>query len=142
MINNVTIVGRTTKDVELRTTGDGTSVANFTIAANRPFKNKQGEQEADFINCVAWRKNAEVAAKYTKKGSMIGITGRIQTRKYENNEGRTVFVTEVVAESVQLLEPKKQNNQSNNDISQQQQQNDSFESKNDEINISDDDIPF
>ena len=105
MINSVTLVGRLTKDPELRYTANGTAVANFTLAVNRPFSNQQGEREADFINCQVWRKPAENTANYLKKGSLAGVTGRIATRSYEN-EGRRVFVTEVVADSVQFLEPR------------------------------------
>lgn len=112
MINNVTLVGRLTKDVDLRYTQSGKAVGNFTLASNRPFKTN-GQQEADFINCVIWGKQAENLAQYMGKGSQVGITGRIQTRSYENQEGKTIFVTEVVADSVQFLESKgsKSNNQ-------------------------------
>src|SRR5690625_2195115 len=106
MINRVDLVGRLTKDPELRYTGNGTAVANFTLAVNRTFKNSQGEQEADFINCQTWRTTAENVAQYLKKGSLAGVDGRIQTRSYDNNEGRRVFVTEVVADSVQFLDPR------------------------------------
>lgn len=106
MINNVTLVGRLTRDVELRYTGSGIAVASFSIAIDRPFTNAQGERETDFINCVAWRKTAETLANFTKKGSLVGVTGRIQTRNYQNNEGRTIYITEVVAENFQMLEPK------------------------------------
>ncbi|WP_096186072.1 single-stranded DNA-binding protein [Evansella halocellulosilytica] len=106
MINRVVLVGRLTKDPELRYTANGIAVASFTLAVNRPFSNQQGNREADFINIVVWRKQAENAANYLKKGSMAGVDGRIQTRSYDNNEGRRVFITEVVAESVQFLEPR------------------------------------
>jgi single-strand DNA-binding protein len=106
LINNVTLVGRLTRDVELRYTGSGIAVASFSVAIDRPFTNAQGERETDFINCVAWRKTAETLANFTKKGSLVGLTGRIQTRNYQNNEGRTVYITEVVAENFQMLEPK------------------------------------
>ena len=117
MINNVTLVGRLTRDPELRYTGNGTAVVSFTIAADRPFTNSQGEREADFINCVAWRRTAEVVSNYTHKGSLVGVTGRIQTRSYENNEGRTVYVTEVVVENFRMLESKAtaENRRSNDD---------------------------
>jgi single-strand DNA-binding protein len=105
MINNVTLVGRLTKDVELRYTPDGNAVASFTLACNRPFKNN-GETQADFINCVVWRKQAENTANFLSKGSLAGVVGRLQSRSYENSEGKRVFVLEVVAESVQFLEPK------------------------------------
>ncbi|PTL37347.1 single-stranded DNA-binding protein [Alkalicoccus saliphilus] len=106
MINRVVLVGRLTKDPELRYTANGIAVATFTLAVNRPFSNQQGNREADFINTVVWRKQAENVANYLKKGSMAGVDGRIQTRSFDNNEGRRVFMTEVVAESVQFLEPR------------------------------------
>ncbi|CAM3808054.1 single-stranded DNA-binding protein [Alkalicoccus chagannorensis] len=106
MLNRVVLVGRLTKDPELRYTGNGIPVATFTLAVNRPFSNKQGEREADFINTVVWRKQAENVANYLKKGSMAGVDGRIQTRSFDNNEGKRIFMTEVVAESVQFLEPR------------------------------------
>lgn len=108
MINRVVLVGRLTRDPDLRYTPNGNAVVNFTLAVNRTFKNSNGEQEADFINCQAWRTTAENVAQYLRKGSLAGIDGRIQTRSYENDEGRRVYVTEVVADSVQFLEPKKQ----------------------------------
>ncbi|AQQ54919.1 single-stranded DNA-binding protein [Planococcus lenghuensis] len=85
---------------------NGVAACNFTLAVNRTFSNAQGEREADFINCVTWRKQAENTANFLKKGSLAGVEGRIQTRSYENNEGKRVYVTEVVADSVQFLEPK------------------------------------
>lgn len=114
MINNVTLVGRLTRDVELRYTGSGIAVASYSVAIDRPFTNAQGERETDFINCVSWRRTAETLANFTKKGSLIGVTGRIQTRNYQNNEGRTVYVTEVVGENIQLLEPKSVTDQRRN----------------------------
>ena len=107
MINRVVLVGRLTKDPELRYTPNGVPVATFTLAVNRPFANAQGEREADFILCVVWRKAAENVANFLKKGSLAGVDGRIQTRSYDNQEGRRVYVTEVVAESVQFLRTKK-----------------------------------
>lgn len=106
MINRVTLVGRLTKDPKF--TENQVAVANFTVAVNRTFKNKNGEQEADFINVVTFRKQAENVNNYLSKGSLVGIDGRIQTRNYENKEGQRIFVTEVVADSVQFLEPKSQ----------------------------------
>ncbi|HEM3557545.1 TPA: single-stranded DNA-binding protein, partial [Streptococcus suis] len=105
MINNVVLVGRLTRDVELRYTPSNQAVATFTLAVNRNFKNQStGEREADFINCVLWRQQAENLANWTKKGHLIAITGRIQTRSYDNQQGQRVYVTEVVAESFQVLE--------------------------------------
>ncbi|EMF0525529.1 single-stranded DNA-binding protein [Enterococcus hirae] len=106
MINNVTLVGRLTKDPDLRYTASGTAVATFTLAVNRNFTNQNGNREADFINCVIWRKPAETMATLAKKGSLIGIVGRIQTRTYDNQQGQRVYVTEVVADNFQLLESK------------------------------------
>jgi single-strand DNA-binding protein len=105
-MNRVVMVGRLTKDVDLRYTPAGKPVANFTLAVNRPFKNQNGEQEADFISVVVWNKQAENAANYLKKGSLAGVDGRIQTRNYEGQDGKRVYVTEVLAESVSFLEPK------------------------------------
>ena len=146
MINNITLAGRLTKDSDLRYTSDGTATATFSLAVNRPFKSANGEREADFINCVIWRKNAENFANFTRKGSLVGITGRIQTRNYENKEGQRVYVTEVVAENFALLESKKdgasngQTGQSNNRSSHQP--SDPFSSHSESIDISDDDLPF
>lgn len=106
MLNRVVLVGRLTKDIELRYTSSNVAVAQFTVAVNRAFSNQNGEREADFVNCVAWRNQAENMAKYVKKGALIGVDGRIQTRSYDDATGKRVYVTEVVAESVQFLEPK------------------------------------
>ena len=113
MINNVVLVGRLTKDAELRYTQSNIAVATFTLAVNRPFKNDAGEREADFINCVIWRQAAENLANWAKKGSLIGVTGAIQTRNYDNQQGQRVYVTEVIASNFQLLESRssQQNNQ-------------------------------
>lgn len=100
MINRVVLVGRMTKEAELKYTANGTAVASFTLAVTRSFN----REETDFINCVVWKKAAENLANYTKKGSLIGLEGRIQVRSYDNNEGKKVYVTEVVADSVQFLD--------------------------------------
>lgn len=104
MINNVVLVGRMTRDAELRYTPSNQAVATFTLAVNRNFKNQNGEREADFINCVIWRQQAENLANWAKKGTLIAVTGRIQTRNYENQQGQRVYVTEIVADSFQILE--------------------------------------
>ncbi|WP_404399512.1 single-stranded DNA-binding protein [Lactococcus lactis] len=111
MINNVVLVGRLTKDVELRYTPQNQATATFSLAVSRSFKNANGERETDFINCVIWRQQAENMANFTHKGSLIGITGRIQTRNYENQQGQRVYVTEVVADSFQLLESRSRGQQ-------------------------------
>lgn len=108
MFNQVILVGRMTKDPELRYTPDGTAVANFTIALNRAYKNGNGEYETDFIQCLSWRKLAENTANYCEKGSLVCISGRIQTRNYENQEGKRIYVTEVVAERVRFLDKRNQ----------------------------------
>lgn len=105
-MNTVQLVGRLTKEVDLKFTSSGTAVGSFTIAVNRSFTNQQGEREADFINCVIWRKAAENLASFTRKGSQIGIEGRIQTRNYENQQGTRVYVTEIVVNNFHLLEPR------------------------------------
>ncbi|PHV56360.1 single-stranded DNA-binding protein [Streptococcus macedonicus] len=104
MINNVVLVGRMTRDAELRYTPSNQAVATFTLAVNRNFKNQNGEREADFINCVIWRQQAENLSNWAKKGTLIGVTGRIQTRNYENQQGQRVYVTEIVADDFQILE--------------------------------------
>ena len=104
MINNVVLVGRMTRDAELRYTPSNVAVATFSLAVNRNFKGANGERETDFINCVIWRQQAENLANWAKKGALIGITGRIQTRNYENQQGQRVYVTEVVADNFQMLE--------------------------------------
>ncbi|MDE1548321.1 single-stranded DNA-binding protein [Jeotgalibaca caeni] len=104
MINNVVLTGRLTKDVDLRYTSNGTAIGSFSIAVDRQFKNQQGERETDFVNCVIWRKAAENFANFTRKGSLVGIQGRIQTRNYENQQGQRVYVTEIVVENFTLLE--------------------------------------
>ena len=121
MLNRVVLVGRLTKDPEFRTTPSGVEVATFTLAVNRTFTNAQGEREADFINVVVFRKQAKNVNDYLSKGSLAGVDGRVQSRSYENQEGRRVFVTEVVADSVQFLDTKG-NNQQNNQPQKQQKQ--------------------
>lgn len=142
MINRVLLVGRLTRDPELRYTPNGVAVATFTLAVNRQFTNQQGEREADFINCVVWRKPAENVANFLKKGSLAGVDGKIQTRSYEK-DGRTVYVTEVVADSVQFLEPKNSNDgkkqQRNGVYKNNQPNNDPFSGQTDDVP---DDLPF
>ncbi|WP_313894706.1 single-stranded DNA-binding protein [Psychrobacillus sp.] len=146
MMNRVVLVGRLTKDVDLRYTPNGVAVANFTLAVNRNFKNDNGEQQADFIQVQIWRKPAENVANYLRKGSLAGVDGRIQTRNYEGSDGKRVYITEVVADSVQFLEPKKDNqqgNQQNNyQTNNQQSQGDPFANNGQPIDIKDDDLPF
>lgn len=106
MINQVTLVGRLTKDPESRKTLEGKSVLNVTVAVNRQFKNQQGQIDTDFVLCTLWNRAADNTEKYCRKGSVIGVTGRIQTRFYENETGKRTYVTEVVAENVRFLDSK------------------------------------
>ncbi|KXT67655.1 Single-stranded DNA-binding protein [Streptococcus gallolyticus] len=149
-MNNVNLIGRLTKAPELKQTASNTSVLTGTLAVNRTFKNQNGEREADFINIVAWRQTAEIIAQYCGKGSQIGVTGRIQTRNYENQQGQRVYVTEVVAEHVDLLDSKS-DSQSNFQNSQGQNVNNSYQNQNNSFNsnfnaqpmdINDSDLPF
>ena len=100
MLNRIILIGRMTRDPELKYSGQGTAVANFTLAVNRKFK----KEETDFINCVIWRQSAEFAANYGSKGRLTMIEGRLQVRSYENNEGKKVYVTEVVADDIKFLD--------------------------------------
>lgn len=139
MLNRTVLVGRLTKDPELRSTPNGVNVGTFTLAVNRTFTNAQGEREADFINVVVFKKQAENVKNYLSKGSLAGVDGRLQTRSYDNKEGRRVFVTEVVADSVQFLEPKnnnKQNDQQHN--GQTQTGNNPFDNTEEDFS----DLPF
>ncbi|MGO2093032.1 MAG: single-stranded DNA-binding protein [Mammaliicoccus sciuri] len=113
MINKAVLVGRLVRDPEYRTTPSGVQVATFTLAVNRTFTNQQGEREADYINCVVFRKTAENVNQYLSKGKLAGIDGRLQSRSYDNKEGQKLFVTEVVCDNVQFLEPKDSQNGSN-----------------------------
>lgn len=143
MLNNVVLVGRMTRDAELRYTPQNQAVATFSLAVNRNFKNQNGERDADFINCVIWRQQAENLANWAKKGALIGITGRIQTRNYENQQGQRVYVTEVVADNFQLLEFNKRNGQNQTQNYNQQPNfghNEPMQSS--PMDISDDDLPF
>lgn len=168
MINNVVLVGRMTRDAELRYTPSNQAVATFTLAVNRNFKNQAGEREADFINCVIWRQQAENLANWAKKGALIGVTGRIQTRNYENQQGQRVYVTEVIADNFQILESRATREggnagghygADNGNSFGFQQSNDSYQSQSSQqtpnfareespfgnsnpMDISDDDLPF
>ena len=136
MINRTVLTGRLTKDVELKYTQSGQAVASFTLAVNRQFTNAQGEREADFIQCVIWRKAAENFKNFTHKGSLVGIDGHIQTRSYDNQQGNRVYVTEVVVDNFSLLESR--------DTSQQNRpaKNDPFANTGSPIDVSDEDLPF
>ncbi|MFL0507104.1 single-stranded DNA-binding protein [Ureibacillus sp. 179-F W5.1 NHS] len=119
MINRVVLVGRLTKDPELRYTPSGVPMTRFTLAVNRTFK-QEGQPEADFISCLAWRKQAENLANYMKKGSLIGVEGRIQTGSFEGQDGKRVYTTDVVADSIQFLEPRSNNSDGSYSVSNYQ----------------------
>jgi single-strand DNA-binding protein len=151
MINRVILVGRLTRDPDLRYTPNGVAICNFTLAVNRPFTNQQGEREADFINVQAWRKTAENVANFLRKGNLAGVDGRLQTRSYEGQDGKRVYVTEVVADSVQFLEPKGKSTGEQKDANTEQNgafgraaewDDDPFARDGEPIYISDDDLPF
>ena len=118
MINRVVLVGRMTRDPELRRTGQGDAVTSFTLAVNRNYTSRDGQQQADFINCVVWRKPAENVERYCSKGSLVGVEGRIQTRSYDNAQGQRVYVTEVVCDSVQFLETRAQRERNQSSMNQ------------------------
>lgn len=139
MLNRVILVGRITKDPELKKTQSNISVVSFTIAVNRQFTNDQGESQADFIQCVAWRKQAENMQQYVRKGALLGIDGRIQTRTYETQNGETRYITEVVCDSVQFLESRKQDNQEPS--YEPSDDDDPFVSSNSSL-ASEEDLPF
>ena len=145
MINRVVLVGRLTKDPVLRKTANGASVVSFTVACTRRFK-QEGQPEADFINTVAWNKTADIVAQYTHKGSLVGVEGRIQTRSYDDKDGKRVYVTEVVADSVQFLESKSaaaSNANSNAYVPEANNQGyqESYETSS-TLDIASDDLPF
>ncbi|GAA3626508.1 single-stranded DNA-binding protein [Lactobacillus hamsteri] len=147
MINRTVLTGRLSRDPELRKTGSGISVATFTLAVDRQFTNAQGERGADFISCVIWRKAAENFANFTNKGSLVGVDGRIQTRSYDDKDGKRVYVTEVVVDNFSLLESRKDRENRNSDSGQNSNSGNSNSdpfagNTGDSIDISDDDLPF
>lgn len=153
MINRSVLVGRLTRDPELRYTNSGAAVATFTIAVNRQFTNQNGEREADFISCVIWRKAAENFTNFTHKGSLIGIDGHIQTRNYENQQGTRIYVTEVVVDNFSLLESRAEsehhqsansNGHSSNHSNNRKYDNNPNQYGNNggQVDISSDDLPF
>ena len=117
MINRVVLVGRMTRDPELRRTGNGSAVASFTLAINRPKRNDE-EQQADYISCVVWNKIAENVERYCSKGSLVGVEGRLRSRTYDNAQGQRVYVTEVVCDSVQFLETRAQRERNQSSMNQ------------------------
>ena len=113
-MNKVFLIGRLTRDPELRYTGNNTPVASFSLAVNRNFTNQQGEREADFFNITVWRKQAENVKNYLSQGSQVAVEGRLQTRNYEDKDGQKRYVTEVVADNVEFLGSKNSSNNNSN----------------------------
>ena len=156
MLNKVILIGRTTRDVDFRRTANGTPVATFTLALDNRFVLKDGKPTTDFINCVAWNKTAETMDKYVKKGMMIAVEGRIQTRNYENKDGNKVYITEVVCENMRMLENRNSNNNTTTYLEDYEPSNNGYQkdesseseitessSTNDvDFSISEDDLPF
>ena len=155
-MNKIILVGRLTRDPELRSTSMGISTANFTVAVNRNFKNKDGQYDADFISCVAFRNTADFVSKYFKKGNLISLDGRIQTRNYDAQDGTKRYVTEVVVENVEFVGGKAENStsQPNNYVDSPSQdivdsmpeydipKSDPYENYDKEVSLSDNDLPF
>lgn len=136
-MNKVMLVGNLTKDPEFQTTASGISLCRFSIAINRKFKNDKGEYESDFINCVAWRSSADFVSKYAHKGNKVGIIGSIQTRNYDAQDGTKRYVTEVLAEEVELYTPKSENeNKPKTEASAKQEILQKFEP------VNEDNLPF
>ena len=141
MINRVVLTGHLTKDPELKVTQSGLSVVQFVIGVQRQFARKDGEREADFISCVAWRKTAENIAKYFKKGQLIGIDGRVQTRSYDDKNGQRVYVTEVVVDNFAFLSSQKGQGNQNPSQRPNATAQDPFAGTG-SVDITDDDLPF
>ena len=156
-MNKAILIGRLTKDPELRTTPTGRNVCQFSVAVSRTFTNANGEREADFINCVVWDKQAENLVKYQKKGNQIAVEGRIQTRNYDDKDGKKVYVTEILASNISFLDSKGTGTSSNsfnnlpeppmedtssNNMETVSVDKDPFEAFGDSIEISDNDLPF
>ena len=146
MLNKVILIGRTTKEVELRRTSSGTAVATFTLAVDNRFVQKDGKSTTDFISCVAWANTAETMEKYVRKGALIAIEGRIQTRNYDNKDGNRVYITEVVVENMRMLESRSGDRNSSLDSYEPSNNRNNVEAEVEgpeiEYDISDDDIQF
>lgn len=140
MLNRVILIGRLTRDPELKYTPSGVAVTTFTLAVDRPFTSQGGEREADFITVVVWRQLAETCANYLRKGRLTAVEGRIQVRNYENNEGKRVYVTEIIADNVRFLESNRDNGQASSQNKNSNQ--DPFTGDGKPIDLSDDDLPF
>lgn len=142
MLNRSVLIGRLTRDPELQYTPNGIAVTKFTLAVDRPFTSQSGEREADFIPIVVWRQAAEACANYLAKGRLVAVEGRIQVRNYENNEGKRVYITEVIADNVRFLEHGESRQSSNHSNNGPDDKSDPFSDDGKPIDISDDDLPF
>ena len=145
-MNKVVLLGRLTKDIEVRYTESGTAVGNLTLAVKRRIKNTNGEYESDFINCVCWKETAETMNKYLKKGDPVLVEGRIQTRSFEDKDGNKRYATEVVIEHMDFVSSKKSESQSGVESGTQEEnpyKDMSIKVEADQsIEISDEDLPF
>lgn len=143
-MNRTILIGRLTKDPELRYTPSGVAVCQFPLAVDRPFTNQDNKREADFIPIVVWRQLAETCANYLRKGRLVALEGRIQVRNYDNNEGKRVYVTEVIADNVRFLESQNRENGGSGAGSSSRSRNDydPFADDGKPVDISNDDLPF
>lgn len=142
-MNKVCLTGRITKDPEIRYTANNIAVATFSLAVNRNFKNADGNYDADFINCVAFRNTAELLGKYVHKGDQLGIEGHIQTRNYDDKDGKKVYITEVMVDSLDFLQSKKEQTNELKEVEKEQPvESDPYKDFGEAIEISDDDLPF
>ena len=149
-MNKVILIGRLTKDPEMRSTGAGLAVTTFTLAVNRPFSDSNGERTADFINCVAWRKQAENIARYCHKGTQVAVEGRLQTNNYEAQDGTRRYSTDIVCDNVSFLGSRGDSANQNssapqnmeNDVEVNEASEDPFKDFGDEVTLTDDDLPF
>lgn len=142
MLNNVNLCGRLTRDIDLRYTQAGKAVGSFSLAVNRNFKNDKGDYEADFINCTIWGKSAENLANFVSKGSLVNISGRLNTRNYDNKQGQKVYVTEVIVEHFDLLDSKSESKKASNTGDKNRQSKDPFANSGQPIDIDDSMLPF
>jgi single-strand DNA-binding protein len=139
----VILIGRLTKDPELRYTPNGIATTQFTLAVDRPFTSQGGERETDFLSIVTWRQLAETCANYLKKGRLTAVEGRVQVRNYDNNEGKRIYVTEIVADNVRFLEGNRDSQRDPNEPDHRRNYDkDPFADDGKPIDINDDDLPF
>jgi single-strand DNA-binding protein len=136
-MNKICLVGRLTKNIEIRYTTTNIAVANFTLAVNRTFKNKDGNYEADFINCIAFKNGAEYLSKYARKGDRVAVSGSVQVRNYDAQDGSKRYVTEVITDNTEVLSDKKEPQESNQSVEQV-----SYEEESRTVTLNDDDLPF